>query len=137
MSDQDWTTVTFTKSHKQKTAEALGNQRGLAQAKASGLVSTEKRFGAAENKSAHAAQGAGLRKLEDSTEEFKHDTVNKNLAKSIVQARLAKKMTQAQLAVAINERPQIIQQYESGSAIPNGQILAKLDRALGTHLPRK
>ena len=134
--DQDWTTVTFTKTTKQKTA-ALTNPHAIAQAKASGLVATERRIGAAENKSAHSGGGPGLKKLEDSTEEFKHDTINKNLAKSITQARLAKKLTQAQLAVAINERPHIIQQYESGQAIPNAQILNKLDRALGIHLPRK
>jgi putative transcription factor len=77
-----------------------------------------------------------LKKLEDSTEEFKHSTVDKSLSKAITAARLAKKMTQADLARMINERPQIIQQYESGQAIPNPQILGKLDRALGTHLPR-
>lgn len=135
--DQDWNTVTFTKSTKQKASAAMQNQHALAQAKATGIVGTERKQGAAENKSAHAGTGANLKKLEDSTEEFKHKTVNKNLAQSIVQARLAKKLTQAQLATSINERPQIIQQYESGQAIPNPQILTKLDRALGTHLPRK
>lgn len=89
------------------------------------------------NKSAHSGPGAGARKLEESTEDFKHNTVDKDLSKAIQQARLAKKLTQAQLATAINERQQIIQQYESGQAIPNPQILNKLDRALGIHLPRK
>ena len=45
-------------------------------------------------------------------------------------------MTQAQLATAINERPQIIQEYESGKAIPNPQVINKLDKQLGVHLPR-
>ena len=45
-------------------------------------------------------------------------------------------MTQQQLATAINEKVQIIQEYESGKAIPNPQIINKLDRALGIHLPR-
>eukprot|EP00959_Pyramimonas_sp_CCMP1952_P340810 7138611-Pyramimonas_sp.AAC.1 len=35
---------------------------------------------------------------------------------------------------AINEKPQIIQEYESGKAIPNNQILAKLERVLGCKL---
>ena len=34
-------------------------------------------------------------------------------------ARLAKKLTQAQLAQMINEKPQVIQEYESGKAIPS------------------
>jgi putative transcription factor len=63
--------------------------------------------------------------------------VNANLSKAIQQARIAKSMTQKALATAINEKPQVIQQYESGQAIPNPQVLNKLDRALGIHLPRK
>lgn len=59
------------------------------------------------------------------------------LKKRIMQARLAKKMTQAQLAQAINEKPQVIQEYESGKAIPNGAILNKLSRVLGVGLSKK
>ena len=91
---------------------------------------------AGENKSALAGTGANLRKLEESTEEFKHNTVDRSLSQAIQQARIAKKLTQKQLATAINERVQVISQYETGQAIPNPQILSKLDRALGIHLPR-
>ena len=31
----------------------------------------------------------------------------------------------------INEKPQIVQEYESGKAIPNNQIQSKMERALG------
>lgn len=37
----------------------------------------------------------------------------------------------------INEKPQVIQEYESGKAIPNQQILTKLERALGVKLRGK
>ncbi|KAG9143126.1 hypothetical protein Leryth_023560 [Lithospermum erythrorhizon] len=37
----------------------------------------------------------------------------------------------------INEKPQIIQEYESGKAIPNQQIISKLERALGVKLRGK
>jgi putative transcription factor len=67
---------------------------------------------------------------------FAHKTVNLELSKAITQARMAKKMTQVQLATAINEKPDIVRDYEAGKAIPNPQILVKLDRALGIHLPR-
>lgn len=134
MGDQDWTTVTFTK--KPKTPKAVPTSAsGLAQAKASGHVVAERKE--TSNRSAGSAPTANLRKLEESSEDFSHRTVNRNLAQAISQARQAKKLTQAQLATAINERPQIISQYESGQAIPNPQILNKLDRALGIHLPRK
>lgn len=134
MSDQDWTTVTLTKKPKNPKAVPT-TAGGLAQAKAAGHVVAERKE--TTNRSAHAAPTGNLRKLEESTDVFEHRTVNRNLAQALSQARQAKKMTQAQLATAINERPQIISQYESGQAIPNPQILNKLDRALGTHLPRK
>lgn len=53
-----------------------------------------------------------------------------------MQARMAKKMNQKELATAINEKPQVLAQYESGKAIPNPQIISKLERKLGTKLPR-
>lgn len=55
---------------------------------------------------------------------------------ALARARQAKGMTQKALATAINEKPQIIAEYESGRAIPNGQIISKLQRALGVQLPR-
>jgi putative transcription factor len=76
------------------------------------------------------------RKLEEADEAGKIAKVDKSLSKAIMQARTAKKMTQKDLATAINEKPQVIGQYESGKAIPNPQIISKLERKLGTKLPR-
>jgi ribosome-binding protein aMBF1 (putative translation factor) len=45
-------------------------------------------------------------------------------------------MTQKELATAINEKPQVVAEYESGKAIPNPQIILKLERSLGVKLPR-
>ena len=64
-------------------------------------------------------------------------TVSADVKKAILQGRLAKKLTQAQLAQQINEKPQIVQEYESGKAIPNQQILGKLERILGVKLRGK
>jgi putative transcription factor len=75
------------------------------------------------------------RKLEE-TDELKHNKVDKTLSNAIQQARMAKKMTQKDLATAINEKAQVIAEYESGKAIPNGQIIVKIERALGCKLPR-
>lgn len=62
--------------------------------------------------------------------------MDRSLSQALMKARADKKMTQKQLATAINEKPQIVGEYESGKAIPNGQIIAKLERALGVKLPR-
>jgi len=55
---------------------------------------------------------------------------------ALQQARLAKKMTQSALATSVNEKNTVINEYESGKAIPNGAIINKLNRALGVRLPK-
>ena len=99
------------------------------------MVSTERKYGAGSNASAHSGAGANARKIEES-EELKHSKVDKKLSVAIQQARMAKKMTQKDLATKINEKPQIVGEYENGKAIPNGQIISKMERVLGVKLPR-
>ena len=41
-----------------------------------------------------------------------------------------------QLAAQLQTQPQVINEYESGKAIPNNQMIAKIERALGAKLPR-
>mmetsp|Transcript_28228 Transcript_28228/g.79288 ORF Transcript_28228/g.79288 Transcript_28228/m.79288 type:complete len:111 (-) Transcript_28228:1438-1770(-) len=76
------------------------------------------------------------RKLEQADDVGSIAKVDKSLSKAIMQARMAKKMTQKDLATAINEKPQVVGDYETGKAIPNPQIISKLERKLGTKLPR-
>ena len=33
----------------------------------------------------------------------------------------------------INEKPQVVNEYEAGKAIPNQQIISKLERAVGMY----
>uniref|UniRef100_A0A453EFF2 HTH cro/C1-type domain-containing protein n=1 Tax=Aegilops tauschii subsp. strangulata TaxID=200361 RepID=A0A453EFF2_AEGTS len=89
------------------------------------------------NKAAHSTTSLNTKRLDDDTENLAHERVPSDLKKSIMQARTDKKLTQAQLAQLINEKPQVIQEYESGKAIPNQQIIGKLERALGTKLRGK
>jgi putative transcription factor len=49
---------------------------------------------------------------------------------SIQKARQANKMTQRELAIKLNMQTSIINDYESGKAIPNRQILIKLGQIL-------
>jgi transcriptional regulator with XRE-family HTH domain len=44
------------------------------------------------------------------------------------------KLSQKDVAQKINEKPSVLQDYESGKAIPNPQILGKLERVLGVKL---
>jgi putative transcription factor len=52
-------------------------------------------------------------------------------------ARLALGFSQKDVAQKVNEKPSVIQDYESSKAIPNPQILAKLERTLGVKLRGK
>lgn len=131
-SGQDWAPVVTGPTKRRavpKTNAAISSM------KRAGLMTAEKRYGGGGNASAHSATSMSARKLEES-ENLKHATVNKSLSKAIQQARMAKKMTQKDLATAINEKPQVIGEYENGKAIPNGQIIVKIERKLGCKLPR-
>jgi transcriptional regulator with XRE-family HTH domain len=50
-----------------------------------------------------------------------------SVGKAIAQSRQEKGLTQKDLGTKINEKPQVIAEYESGKAIPNPAILAKLE----------
>lgn len=50
---------------------------------------------------------------------------------------MEKSFTQKDLAQKVNEKPSVIQDYESSKAIPNPQILGKLERILGVKLRGK
>ena len=77
------------------------------------------------------------RKLDEQDEAGKLPEVGLSLGMRIQQARMAKSFTQKQLATLINEKPNVIAEYEQGKAIPNNQILGKLERKLGVKLRGK
>ena len=54
--------------------------------------------------------------------------------KAMQTARMELKLSQKDVAQKINEKPSVLQDYESSKAIPNAQILAKLERVLGVKL---
>uniref|UniRef100_A0A8C3S4I9 Endothelial differentiation related factor 1 n=1 Tax=Chelydra serpentina TaxID=8475 RepID=A0A8C3S4I9_CHESE len=73
-------------------------------------------------------------KLDRETEELHHDRVPLEVGKVIQQGRQSKGLTQKDLATKINEKPQVIADYECGRAIPNNQVLGKIERAIGLKL---
>jgi len=60
--------------------------------------------------------------------------INLSMAQKIQQGRVAKNWTQKELAIKVNERANIINDYESGNAIPTPSIISKLERALNVKL---
>ena len=57
--------------------------------------------------------------------------------KLIQQGRQAKGMTQKDLATKICEKIQVINEYEAGKALPNQQVLGKIERVIGMKLRGK
>ncbi|MFS7909436.1 putative transcription factor MBF1 family [Helianthus anomalus] len=110
---------------------------------------------AGSNKAVSTSTSLNTRKLDEETENLTHEKVPTELKKAIIQGRTEKKLTQAQLAQVpclpfptlirfmiitsepnsfyillqhINEKPQIIQEYESGKVIPNQQFLINMKK---------
>ncbi|GMH33893.1 hypothetical protein BSKO_01727 [Bryopsis sp. KO-2023] len=134
MSGQDWAPVVLRK--KKPTGGEAKSSAVVNEALRTGDHDTVKKYNASKNKIGTSGTGKNTAKLDRETEELKHDRVSTDLKKAIVQGRCAKKLTQAQLAQMINERPTVIQEYESGKAIPNPQVLSKLSRVLGIPLSK-
>ncbi|EPS59923.1 multiprotein bridging factor 1a [Genlisea aurea] len=134
--NQDWEPVVLRK--KAPTAAARKDEKVVNAARRSGAeIETVKKSNAGMNKAASGSTSLNTRKLDEDTENLSHEKVPSELKKAIMQARMDKKLTQAQVAQIINEKPQIIQEYESGKAIPNQQIISKLEKALGAKLRGK
>lgn len=123
---------------KAPTSAAKKDEKAVNAARRAGAeIETVKKSTAGTNKAASSGTSLNTRKLDEETDVLAHERVPSELKKNIMQARLDKKMTQSQLAQLINEKPQIVQEYESGKAIPNQQIITKLERVLGVKLRGK
>lgn len=77
--------------------------------------------------------GDKLRKL-DNTEIEVVNKVKLTTSRAISKRRTDLKLSQKQLAGQINEKLEVISQYETGKAIPKQNILNKLERILGVYL---
>lgn len=133
---QDWEPVVIRK--KAPNAAAKRDEKAVNEARrAGGPIETVKKYNAGSNKGSTSTPGLNTKKLDEETEVLGHEKVSAELKKAITQARVEKKLTQAQLAQQINEKPQVVQDYESGKAIPNQQVISKLERILGAKLRGK
>lgn len=137
----DWDTVTMIgqkarvggggpRQHVAKSQSQINAAR-----RSGNVVSTDKRYGSTNVKS--NPEGQRLTKLDDADDVVKVKKVDASVGKTIQIARQEKKLTQKDLATKINEKPQVINDYEAGRATPNQQILAKMERALGVKLRGK
>jgi len=122
---QDWTPVILRKDNKPKPT----TERALAVAKAQGQVETVRKVVHTAVPNAH--------KLDDNeTVDFKLPTVTHEFKVALMKARQAKEMSQKDLAQKLNVKPSVINDYESGKAIPQPGFVSQLNRILGVTLPK-
>lgn len=135
MAESAWDEVTIIRKRTPKVSQ-LKSTQAINAAQRQGLeIETSKKFSAGQNKQHDAAKN--VTKLDRETEELHHDTVSLDVGRLIQQGRQAKSMTQKDLAAKICEKPQVVNEYENGKAIPNQAVLSKLERALGIKLRGK
>ncbi|KAI3636513.1 hypothetical protein MIR68_002051 [Amoeboaphelidium protococcarum] len=135
MSD-DWDKVTVLKKRTNAPKTATSASQINAARRDGAVLAVEKKMTAG-NKPKNMGTDLNAAKLDRETEELTVKTVGMEVGKAIAQARADKGMTQKDLAVKINEKQQVIQEYENGKAVPNQQILAKMERNLGVKLRGK
>ena len=113
----DWNTVTIIGNRSggrgaSKSASAVNAARRRGEA-----VATEQKYGAGQNK--HSVTSMNTAKLDRETEELKHDKVDLSVGRLIQKGRQDKGLTQKDLATKICEKPQVVNEYEAGKAVPN------------------
>eukprot|EP01098_Paradermamoeba_levis_P004783 TRINITY_DN2044_c0_g1_i1.p1 TRINITY_DN2044_c0_g1~~TRINITY_DN2044_c0_g1_i1.p1 ORF type:complete len:135 (+),score=52.06 TRINITY_DN2044_c0_g1_i1:118-522(+) len=133
MEYQDWTEVVI-KKKKPKAGAGVNKDTEVNKARQQGApVESVKKFNAGTNK--QHAQNLSAKKLEaDDEGPPKVTTVSLSMSQKIQQARNNKGWNRKQLAQEINEQVSVVESYENGKAIPNNQILSKMERALGAKL---
>ncbi|KAH9488638.1 Endothelial differentiation- factor 1 [Bulinus truncatus] len=135
MAESDWSEVTYI-GHRPGKASQLRSKQAVNSALRTGAdVETSKKFAGGQNKQISANKNTA--KLDRETEELHHEHVPLDVAKLIQQGRQAKGWTQKDLATKINEKQQVVNDYEGGKAIPNQQVMGKLERVLGMKLRGK
>jgi len=98
-------------------------------------VEVEKKFNAGKNQQ----KGGNLnaKRIEENEDEMEIKKVDASLSQRLQQARQTKGWTQKELAMRIQEKPQVVQQYEAGTATPQNAVIVKMEKALGVKLRGK
>lgn len=130
MPHQDWNRVTFAGP----VGKPKKGERAAQEAQRKGQEVETIRRSAGVN--AARPGPANMRRLAEATDVVPVAQLTHEFRSAMQKARSAAGLSQADLARRINEKQSVINDYESGRAVPNPNIIVKLDRALGVRLPR-
>ncbi|CAO3664038.1 unnamed protein product [Umbelopsis vinacea] len=133
--EQDWNVTVLRKRAADKAKVSRTQSEVNAARRAGAVVATERKT---LTNAGHAnTDHARIAKLDRENDVTAPPKVDVSVGKAISKARGDKGLTQKDLAQLVNEKPQVVNEYESGKAVPNQQILGKLERALGVKLRGK
>ncbi|KAI8138525.1 multi protein bridging factor 1-domain-containing protein [Fennellomyces sp. T-0311] len=132
----DWDSVTVIRKRNADRTKVTRSESDVNAARRAGAaISTEKKT---MTNAGHANRDhQRIAKLDRDNDVAPPAKVDVSVGRAIQKARMEKSITQKDLAQKINEKPQVVNEYESGKAIPNQQVLGKLERALGVKLRGK
>jgi len=137
MAEVDWDSTTIIGS-KAKNASVIRSESSLNAARRGGSeISTEKKTQGGSNKAHVGPDHARIAKLDRENEVAPPTTVTADVGKAMQKARQDLAFSQKDLAQKVNEKPQVISDYESGRAVPSPQLLAKIERILKVKLRGK
>ncbi|XP_003396800.1 endothelial differentiation-related factor 1 homolog [Bombus vosnesenskii] len=132
----DWNTAPITLRKRPPKASVLKSEQAVNAARRQGFViETQAKWGGGTNKQHVATKNTA--KLDRETEELKHDKIPLDLGKLIQQGRQSKGLSQKDLATKVNEKAQVINDYEAGRGIPNQMVIGKIEKVLGIKLRGK
>ncbi|KAF7988945.1 hypothetical protein HCN44_007255 [Aphidius gifuensis] len=132
----DWDTVPITLRKKAPKGSVMKSEKAINTARRQGVpVDTQAKWGGGGNKQHVTTKNTA--KLDRETEELRHDTLPLDVGKLIQQGRGLKAMSQKDLATKVNEKVQVINDYEAGRGIPNQLVLGKIEKVLGIKLRGK
>ena len=113
----DWATTTVIGNRYASKANSKSSA-AINQARRRGdEISTEQKYGGGQNK--HSVTTKNTAKLDRETDELKHEKVDMSVGRLIQKGRQDKGWTQKELATKICEKPQVVNEYEGGKAVPN------------------
>ncbi|VVT54019.1 uncharacterized protein SAPINGB_P003866 [Magnusiomyces paraingens] len=139
MSNASWDDVTVIGKHKQggaKATVARSQAQINAAARTGGILAVEKKWAGGSNKTGDP-EGQRLAKIDRDNEVAPPAKVDVSVGRAMAKGRQEKNLTQKELAQRVNEKPNVINDYEAGRAVPNQQLLGKIERALGVKLRGK
>jgi len=132
--DNDWDSKLVV-GYKKQTAKVTKKDSDLNAARRVGaVVSVDKKVTAGGNKAHQGTDHQRIAKLDRENEVAPPAKISSNVGRAIQSARQELQLSQKDLAQKINEKPSVLQDYESSKAIPNPQILGKLERILKVKL---